>query len=612
MRAAHAMRFGAELLEQGGVRFALWAPARPRVTVELVYSQGGCIERRPMQRGVEGWHECVWTEAGPGTLYRFDVGQGRGVPDPASRCNPLGVHGPSEVVDPHAYEWGDGDWRGLAWHRATVYELHVGCFTPEGTLQAAAARLPYLQQLGIRAIEVMPLAAFSGHHGWGYDGVLPFAVHPAYGTPQQLKHFVDTAHQLGLMVLLDVVYNHFGPDGNYLHAWCPQFYDARRSTPWGPALRFEGEHSPTVRRFFIDNALYWVEEYRFDGLRLDAVHAMQDRSPVHLVEDIAAALHDGPGRQRHVHLLLENDANNARWLARDRDGWPRTATAQWNDDWHHAAHVLASGESEGYYRDYREAPVALLAQALAEGFVYQGQPSPHRGGQPRGEPSAELPSQAFVAFLQNHDQVGNRAFGERIDALAGAARVETLLACLLLAPQVPMLFMGEEFAASTPFLYFCDFDGALAAAVRNGRCQEFAEFAAFGAAAERERIPDPNDAASFAASRLRWEELDGAAGRRRLALVTQLLALRREQLEPHLPLQRHGGRMHCDAFGFHVEWPLGDELLWTMRACFGGVAMSWPIALGEREVYRNGGAAPAPLRDPVDQVLVTLRQRYET
>jgi len=604
VKAAHAMRFGAQVLASGGVRFALWAPSCPQVAVERVATDARRIDSRPMQRDADGWHQCIWAEAGPGTNYRFDVGQGRSVPDPASRFNPQGVHGPSEVIDPCGYEWSDASWCGLPWHQATLYELHVGCFTPEGTLDAAVARLPYLCALGIRAVELMPLAAFSGRRGWGYDGVLPYAPHPAYGTPQQLKRFVDTAHQLGLMVLLDVVYNHFGPDGNYLHAYCPQFYDATRTTPWGPALDFDGDAAGTVRRFFIDNALYWVDEYRFDGLRLDAVHAMHDGSPTHLVEDIAAALRDGPGRHRQLHLVLENDHNIARWLARDSSGRPRTARAQWNDDWHHAAHVLATGEGEGYYQDYRDAPVAGLARALAEGFVYQGQPSLHRGGRSRGEPSAELPSQAFVAFLQNHDQVGNRAFGERLDTLACTERLETLLACLLLAPHVPMLFMGEEFAASTPFLYFCDFDGALAAAVWRGRRQEFA---ACGDAPAHERIPDPNAEASFLASRLRWVELDGDAGRRRLALVRRLLALRREYLQPHLSTQRHGGTWQCDELGFRVEWPLGQTLRWTMRARFGGAAQVWPLGPDETEVYRAGAAVAA--QGPADQVLVTLGNR---
>ncbi|HMO48886.1 MAG TPA: malto-oligosyltrehalose trehalohydrolase [Rubrivivax sp.] len=606
MKAAHTMRFGAEVLDGGGVRFALWAPSAAQVQVQRVAAGGGGLERHALQRDGEGWHEGVWPEAAAGMLYRFELASGQAVPDPASRCNPQGVHGPSRVIDPRDYAWGDAGWTGRPWHEAVIYELHLGCFTPEGSFDAAALRLPYLRELGITALQLMPLAAFSGRRGWGYDGVLPFAPHPAYGTPRQLKRFIDRAHRLGLMVLLDVVYNHFGPDGNYLYGACPEFYAAAQHTPWGPAFDYGRE---PVRRFFVDNALYWVSEYRVDGLRLDAVHAIRDAPAAHLVDDIAAALRDGPGRERELHLVLENDDNRARWLARDGAGRPRVARAQWNDDWHHAAHVLASGEREGYYRDYADAPVARLARALAEGFVYQGEPSAHRGGRPRGEPSAALPAQAFVAFLQNHDQVGNRAGGERLDALSSAARIELLLACLLLAPHVPLLFMGEEFAASTPFLYFCDFDGELAAAVRRGRRQEFAAFAAFADAAARERIADPNAEASFAASRLRWEERDSRRGRRRLALVQQLLALRREHLLPHLPALRRGGVARSSESGFRVDWPLGDGWHWTMRARFGAPAGHWPLAAGESVVYRAGAVAAAGAAgEQADQVLVTQRR----
>lgn len=574
MKARHAMRFGAEVTP-GGVRFALWAPGCERVVLERVDGDGALLYRAPMRRGADGWHECERDDAGAGTLYRFDVGLGHAVPDPASRFNPQGVHGPSEVVDARAHEWADADWRGRPWHEAVIGELHVGAFTPEGTLEAAAARLPQLRETGFSAVELMPLAAFAGRRGWGYDGVLPYAIHPAYGTPAQLKRFVEQAHRLGLMVLLDVVCNHFGPDGNYLHAYCPQFFDASRRTPWGPALRFEGEHAATLRRFFVDNALFWVNEYRLDGLRLDAVHAIHDGSPLHIVEEIAAALRDGPGRERHVHLVLEDEQRRPRWIERNGAGAPRVASAHWHDPWHHAAHVLATGEREGYYRPFADAPAARLAQALAEG--------PGR-----------------VAFLQNHDQIGNRAFGERLDAIAARARVEALLACLLLAPHVPLLFMGEEFAASTPFLFFCDHAGELGEAVRRGRREEFAAFAAFRDARSRERIPDPNAQATFDASRLNWAERDSAAGRRRRALVARLLALRREHLEEHLPCARRGRVLRADDAGFEVEWPLADGLCWAMRARFGhGPAPAWPFAAAEREVYRGA--------DGGDAVRVTLR-----
>jgi maltooligosyltrehalose trehalohydrolase len=479
----------------------------------------------------------------------------------ASRCNPDDVHGPSRVVDPGRHAWRETEWRGRPWHEAVVYELHVGTFTPEGTFAGAARRLADLAALGITAIELMPVADFPGRRSWGYDGVLPFAPDAAYGTPDELKALVDTAHGLGLMVLLDVVYNHFGPDGNYLHAYCPSFFNPQHHTPWGAAINFDGADSRSVRDFFVHNALYWIEEFHFDGLRLDAVHAMHDESPEHIAGEIARVLHDGPGRERPVHVVLENDANQASLL--------RHAKAQWNDDFHHAAHVLLTGETDGYYADYADAPLDRFGRALAEGFAYQGEPSAFRGGAARGEPSRQLAPTAFVSSLQTHDQVGNRAFGERIAMLADGATLDIAYACLLLSPHVPMLFMGEEFEASTPFLYFCDFEGDLAAAVTNGRRKEFSRFAAFADPAARERIPDPNDPATLQASRLHWDERTAGLHAQRLAQIGELLALRRQHLAPRLQGVPHGGLYRVDGPVLRVEWTLGDGSRWHLLAHFG-------------------------------------------
>ncbi|MBC8058322.1 MAG: malto-oligosyltrehalose trehalohydrolase, partial [Rhizobiales bacterium] len=343
------MPFGADLLENGGVRFRLWAPSCPRVSLEIFDDAGDMRSTVPMTALDGGWHEHVDPGARAGTRYRFGVREGVSVPDPASRANPGDVHGPSEVIDPRTYQWQHAGWRGRPWHTAVVYELHVGTFTPEGDLDAARERLPQLAELGITAVQLMPLAEFAGARGWGYDGVLPFAIEGAYGRPDALKHFVDTAHGLGLMVLLDVVYNHFGPEGNHLSHWCPEFFNPVHSTPWGSAINFDAPRSEVVRRFFVENALYWVEEYGLDGLRLDAVHAIRDDSAQHIVAEIAAALRDGPGQHRAVHLVLENDDNAASLLQRNAHGAPLAATAQWNDDLHHAAHVLATRETVGYY-----------------------------------------------------------------------------------------------------------------------------------------------------------------------------------------------------------------------------------------------------------------------
>jgi maltooligosyltrehalose trehalohydrolase len=580
VRRAHAMPFGAEVREGGETRFRLWAPAAGRV--ELLLGEAAT----PMAQAGDGWFESI-TSAGAGSRYAFRIDGGLTVADPASRANPDDVHAPSLVVDPRAFEWQDGDWRGRPWHEAIVYELHVGAFTREGTFAAAIERLDALAELGITAIELMPVAEFPGTRNWGYDGVLLFAPDASYGTPEDLKRQVQAAHARGLAVLLDVVYNHFGPEGNYLHAYAPQFFNAAHTTPWGAAINFDGERSRTVREFYVHNALYWIEEFHFDGLRVDAVHAIRDDSRPDIVDEIAQALREGPGRGRHVHLVLENDRNEARRLERAESGAPLLATAQWNDDLHHALHVLATGERDGYYADYADSPLAQLGRALAEGFVYQGQTSPFRHGRPRGEPSAHLPPEAFVASLQNHDQVGNRALGERLASFAEPSLEHAALACLLLGPQIPMLFMGEEYSAATPFLYFCDFGGELAEAVRNGRREEFARFAAFAHPAARERIPDPGAPSTFEASKLRWDERARSPHRERLALARELIALRREHIVPRLAGARTRGHPEIVNGVLQVAWRMGDGAVLTLRLHFAGPPATIPAPPGGRTLYQS-------------------------
>jgi malto-oligosyltrehalose trehalohydrolase len=565
MNRVHRMPFGAEV-DGSDVHFRLWAPAARRV--DLVLTRAGEQRELHMPSREDGWFKAT-AKAGDASRYAFRIDADLVVPDPASRANPDDVHAASAVVDPMAYRWRDAAWRGRPWHEAVVYELHVGTFTPEGTFTSLRAKLDHLVALGITAIELMPVADFPGARSWGYDGVLPFAPDAAYGTPDDLKRLVDDAHERDLMMLLDVVYNHFGPEGNYPGAYAPAFFNPRHRTPWGDAINFDAPGSRTVRDFFIHNALYWLEEFHFDGLRLDAVHAVADTSHPDIVDEIAAAVRARFAGDRHVHVILENDRNQSRRLVRE-NGEPRLATAQWNDDFHHALHVLVTGERDGYYADYGTHPLADFARALAEGFVYQGQRSPFRDNARRGEPSARLPPVAFVNFAQNHDQVGNRALGERIDAIADPGKLRTALACMLLAPAIPMLFMGEEFASTSPFLFFCDFGPELAAAVTAGRRDEFKRFARFRDPAARAAIPDPNTGATFTASKLDWTECENARGIEWLGFYRNLLAIRRDRVIPLLPSIREGGAF--DVLGdaaLRVRWPLEDGRQLVLDADFG-------------------------------------------
>jgi malto-oligosyltrehalose trehalohydrolase/4-alpha-glucanotransferase len=574
------MPFGAELQADGSVRFRLWAPSHPTVRLAI---EG---EVEPLAMAAEaGWHEVVTDRARAGSRYRFILPDGLAVPDPASRHQPEDVHGPSEVIDPAAYRWRDASWRGRPWEEAVIYELHVGAFTAPGTFRAAIDRLDGLVALGVTAIQLMPVSDFPGRRNWGYDGVLPYAPDSAYGRPEDLKALVEAAHERGLMVFLDVVYNHFGPEGAYMHAIAPEFFTQRHKTPWGAAINTDGAQARPVRDFIIHNALYWLEEFHLDGLRLDAVHEIRDDSPVHLLDELADRVRASVPH-RTIHLILENEENEARRLERaDRDR-PRQYTAQWNDDVHHVLHVAVTGERDGYYADYA-GQTQRLGRALAEGFAFQGDLMPYRGS-PRGEPSAALPPAAFIAFLQNHDQVGNRAFGERIHALAPPEAVRAASAVHLLMPQIPMLFMGEEWQASTPFPFFCDFAADLAEAVRKGRRAEFARFPQFQDEAIRETIPDPTAEATFRSAKLRWEERDAPLHRSALDHVRLLLAVRRERILPLLRQIRTGGRFEVLGEGaVRVRWPCGRDRGLVLAANLSPDPVDLPPTDGET-IWREG------------------------
>ena len=578
------MPFGAEPNPDGTVRFRLWAPAESSVTLVLEDS-GDALAMVPEKRG---WHELIVGNAGPGTRYQFELGSGLRVPDPATRYQPEDVHGPSEVIDPRAYRWSDIAWTGRPWHEAVIYELHVGAFTSEGTFRAAVDRLDHLVELGVTAVELMPIADFPGRRNWGYDGVLPYAPDAAYGRPEDLKALVDAAHAKGLMVFLDVVYNHFGPDGNYFCIYAPLFTE-RHKTPWGAAINYDGADSRPVRDFMIHNALYWLEEFHLDGLRFDAVHAILDDSAEHLLEELARRLRTATP-DRHIHLVLENEENQARLLERDAQGTPRMFTAQWNDDVHHGLHTAATGEASGYYAEYA-GDTAKLGRALAEGFSFQGEMMVYRG-ESRGEPSAHLPPAAFVSFLQNHDQIGNRAFGDRITAAAAPEAVRAIAVLYLLAPQIPMLFMGEEWAAVQPFPFFCDFGPELAAAVRKGRREEFARFPEFRDPATQDRIPDPTAEETFRAAKLDWADLTREPHTEWVTWYRRVLAVRHAEIVPRLS-GMVGGTGRYDLIhpqGLRVRWKLGDGSMLTVLA---NLSIQNALSIGSLEgrvLWREGAS----------------------
>jgi maltooligosyltrehalose trehalohydrolase len=579
MKHSHRMPFGAEVTEDGKVRFRLWAPNAKRVEVCVEDGSRRCV---PLMGTDDGWFEVITGEAAAGTLYRFQINGRSKVPDPASRFQPQDVLGPSAVIDSRQFEWEDDHWRGRAWDEAVIYELHVGTFTAEGTFEGIEKKLDYLCELGVTAIELMPVSDFPGMRNWGYDGVLPFAPDSSYGKPDDLKRLVQAAHGKGLMIFLDVVYNHFGPEGNFLREYAPEFFTGRHQTPWGDAINFDGAGSRVVRDFFIHNALYWLEEYRFDGLRLDAVHAIADESKLDILTELAEVVREKFGGRRLVHLLLENGDNEARYLWRDSENQVKLYDAQWNDDIHHALHVATTGETDGYYADFANEPIRLLGRCLTEGFAFQAEFSDFHGAT-RGEPYRELPLSAFISFLQNHDQVGNRAFGERILKIVKPRVVKAAMEILLLAPSPALLFMGEEFGATTPFFFFCDFKGDLAAAVTEGRRNEFAQFRKFSSAETRDQIPDPNAEETFLRSKLDWGSAESPEHGEWLGFYRNLLSIRRQKI---VPLMKKPG--HCrsqfvvEDHNLAVDWEFGDGSLLELRANLGAQPGLAKAIRGER------------------------------
>lgn len=478
-------------------RFRVWAPEAE--TVEVVLDGGGA---HGMAREADGFHAAVISGVGAGERYRYRV-DGRGpFPDPASRYQPEGVHGPSEVVDWRHFPWTDGGWRGVDPGEVVLYELHTGTFTGEGTFAGAAEKLAYLKELGVTAVELMPVADFPGRWNWGYDGVAPFAPARCYGRPDDLRRLVDEAHRIGLAVYLDVVYNHLGPDGAYQSVYSRYYYSNVHESPWGKGINFDGAQSEAVRDYVIENALRWIHEYHFDGLRLDATHAIVDDSRRHIVASIASAVHCSPGGRKA--MVMAEDSRNLAWMLKpEREGgWGLDAL--WSDDFHHQMRRALAGDCDGYFEDF-DGTVESIAATARKGWFYTGQPAAHFGGA-RGTETDGLTKDCFIFCLQNHDQIGNRAFGERLHHQIDGRAWRAASALLLLLPETPLLFMGQEWAATAPFQYFTDHHEELGRLVTEGRRREFRRFAAFAEQETWERIPDPQSEATFLRCRLDWEE----------------------------------------------------------------------------------------------------------
>ena len=511
-----SIRLGATPLRDGSM-FRVWAPEAASVDVAL--GRDG-DELQHLRKGRDGFHTALIAGVKAGDLYRFRLDGGRLLADPCSRFQPAGPDGPSMVVDPHAYRWHDERWTGITLRGQVLYELHVGTFTAEGTFAAAEGRLQYLKDLGVTAIELMPLAEWSGRWNWGYDGVCLFAPSHQYGGVHSLQHFVDAAHAHGIGVILDVVYNHLGPSGNVLPAFAAAYFDSTRSTDWGPALNYDGENSTAVRELVISNASEWIADYHLDGLRLDATQNIYDDGQPHVLAELVHAARQAAGRRRII-IISENEPQNADHLLPVEHGGFGT-DAMWNDDFHHSAMVAATGARQAYYHDYFGCPQEFVS-AAKRGFLYQGQYYPWQR-QCRGQWMRTAP-ESCVAFLQNHDQVANSLTGVRLHGLTSPGRHRALTGLLLLGPQTPMLFMGQEFNSSSPFLFFADQDKDLRSAVHNGRRQFLSQFSAIATSAAQAAITDPGSDRSFTDCKLDWQEL--ARQQPALALHRDLLALRR-------------------------------------------------------------------------------------
>lgn len=565
----------------GSVTFNLWAPAIASVSVDI----DGRL--RPMQAAGDGWHALTCMGLQSGATYLFCLPDGKRLPDPASRFQPQGVHGPSVLCDPGGYDWQHSDWKGRPWEEAVIYEIHIGTFTAEGTFTAVIDQLQRLADLGFTAIEIMPLAQFPGARGWGYDGVFQFAPHSTYGSPDDLRHLIDAAHGCGLMVFLDVVYNHFGPEGNALPSLAPDFFHTDDPTPWGQRIDFGRD---AVRRYFIDNVLYWLGEFRLDGLRLDAVDQIRDTRKPHILQELSGVVRQHFG-DRHIHLTTENPANGPDLLAETGEGG-RLFAADWNDDFHHALHVAITGEGVGHYQPFADEPFVQMKRALAEGYLQLG----HAILETDLPASKSLPPTAFVHFLQNHDQVGNRALGDRLHAGLDRRCGSVLAEILVLSPQIPLFFMGDDHLSNRPFHFFADYEGEIAEAIATNRPREAENFGGFPEGAGPQDVPCAVDPEAFLRSKIDWSDADRIEAREWATFIQALLRIRMRHIVPLLGHARgYAGRVVASADrAVFIDWTLADGAVLSLRANLSGNTERLDDSLTSRNDFATADDRLAP------------------
>jgi malto-oligosyltrehalose trehalohydrolase len=583
-------RWGPRQLPNGRIRFQLWAPAEKSVGLQI-----DGTEMR-MTRSDDGWHQ-VDASAKFGSAYSFVLSGGKVVGDPASRQQAGELDGASILTNNKGYDWRNGQWNGRPWEESIIYEIHVGTFTNEGTFSAAVDKLPRLAELGITAVELMPIAHFPGKRGWGYDGVLQFAPHNAYGSCDDFKAFIDAAHGLGLMVFLDVVYNHFGPEGNYLVRYAPEFFHAGRETPWGTAIAYERD---PVRRYFVENVLYWLIEFRLDGLRFDAIDQIQDSSGEHILLEIARTVRSEISG-RHVHLFTENPANGTDLMAELPGG--RYYKADWNDDFHHAVHVAVTGENLGYYEAFKDDTWIKLRKVMAHGYFNRGKPIVSDDP----PPTESLPPTAFIHFLQNHDQVGNRALGDRLHRSIDHHIYRALTEMLLLSPQIPLLFMGDDHLSPRPFHFFADYTGEVAKAIRDNRPKEAANFGGVPEGISAADLKDPNAYETFIRSKIDWDETSTESGIAWAERIKFLLEIRRKTIVPLLSQAAGYSGSVLQATPkkcLFIDWMLGRHVL-QLRVNLSQEAVPLPTGVGESIFpvvdFRQTVLAPATVQGFIRQ-----------